>query len=105
MIPKKKERLYAVDTAGILEHYLSDISGVDWTFSAYAMEKTFGADIHKDVAGFMRYGLDNDLPKHNIQMNLAHDMMGGLNRDKLMLPRVTGYGKYWDEYVSSKILK
>jgi len=47
-----------------------------------------------DLGGYIYWAMDNNIPKEDILLNLAHDIGGAIKEDKFMLPRTTGYGKY-----------
>lgn len=86
-------------TAEYLVEYLGEVlvsNEIDPLFASYAMEHTFGEGIHKAIDGFIKFASepDNDIDADGIRFTLAHDMVGGLNQDKLMMPRVSEYGKY-----------
>jgi hypothetical protein len=95
-------------TTELLNKYLGEqlkAHSIDPKFGAYAMENTFGEKIHAQVEGFCKFAeesgffilplrLNNDGKKevkNLIKIILSHDLVGGLNNDKLMLPRVDGY--------------
>jgi hypothetical protein len=80
----------------ILEGY-----GLDPVYCSYMLERTFGEKIHKQIDGFIKFAEDNDLSIHDIKATLCHDLNGGLNKDDMMLPRVTEYA----DYVSRKDVK
>jgi hypothetical protein len=87
----------AETTAVHLEKYIGTIlkeNNLVAKFCAYVMEATFGSKIHDQVHGFITFAQDpeNGLTEHDIQATLCHDLSGGLNRDKMMLPRVSEYG-------------
>lgn len=102
-IKKSKDSINAKTTAKWLVKYLSTQltqHKLDADYCAYSMEHTFGEGIHAMVDGFCRQAesgkLDIDETSKDDRINfigitLAHDMCGGLQNDKLMLPRVTGY--------------
>ena len=92
----------ATTTAKWLENYIGDIMkerGLVPKFASYCMENQFGEKIHAQVDGFCKYaqGLneyDDTIEDMDIQVTLCHDLGGALNQDKMMLPRVSEYGKY-----------
>ncbi len=90
-------------TSNILTKYINDILELHKLHSGYAsymLEFIFGEEIHTNISGFINFmesKENNDNPsttKHNIRTTLIHDLAGALNGDKLMLPRVSEYGKY-----------
>lgn len=91
------QKPYAHNTADILETYINDIlksHELDAKFCAYKLEFTFGKKIHKMIDGFIRFAEQNEIDAHQIKATLCHDLGGGLNHDKLMMPRVSEYGKH-----------
>ena len=91
-----------ITTVNILDKYVSHILkeyDLKAVFVAMDMETTFGKEIHKQIDGFIQYALGNNefehrLSTHEIKTTLIHDLVGGIKKDKLMLPRVSGYDKY-----------
>lgn len=92
----------AKTTTEHLKKYIGEIlddSNVDAKFAAYCLEKTFGEDIHKKIDGFISYVLEfpnrfNNEVDMAIATTLCHDVSGGINHDKLMMPRVSDYAEY-----------
>ena len=85
------------NTADILETYINDIlkgNDLDSKLCSKKLEFTFGKKIHQMIDGFIRFAEQNDVELHDIKATLVHDLSGGLNHDKMMLPRVSEYGKY-----------
>ena len=58
------------------------------------LEYTFGAKVFDQIDGFIKYAKEHNFSDFQIKTTLLHDVGGALNRDKLMLPRVSEYGKY-----------
>ena len=89
--------ILAENTAKHLSNYIGDIleqNELDAKFCAYMLEFVFGEKIHKNIDGFINFAKDENIEQHQIKVALAHDLGGALNRDKLMLPRVSEYGTY-----------
>ena len=94
-------------TANWLEEYIGDILSkfqIDATFGAFAMEYQFGSEIHADIDGFCKFAQGNNstnkvIKRDTIRETLTHDLFGALNKDKGLLPRVDGYGKYVEEHL------
>ena len=91
-------------TAQHLSAYIPDVLEsyeLDPAYCAYSLEFTFGKDIHKKIDGFIRFAKDYGLEDHDIKATLCHDISGGLNNDKMMLPRVSEYGDYTSEGIEN----
>ena len=95
-----KSTANASTTTELLNKYLGEqlkSYSIDPKFGAYAMENTFGEKIHAQVEGLCKFAEEGgfnggkDNAKSIIIVTLSHDLGGGLNNDKLMLPRVDGY--------------
>lgn len=85
------------NTTEILITYIGDVlkrNDLNARFCAYNLEFTFGEEIHKAIDGFINFAKENDFDSHQISATLCHDLGGGLNHDKLMMPRVSEYGVY-----------
>ena len=90
-------------TSEILTKYINDILEVNKIHSGYAsymLEFIFGEEIHTNILGFINF-MESEknksnptTTKHDIRTTLVHDLAGALKGDKLMLPRVSEYGKY-----------
>jgi hypothetical protein len=90
-------QILAENTTEILKTYLSDVLEsyqLNARTCAYKLEFTFGEQIHKAIDGFIQFAKENDFDSHDIKATLCHDLGGGLNHDKLMMPRVSEYGVY-----------
>jgi len=71
-------------THGLLSKYVS-----------YMLEFNFGEDIHKQIDGFIHFAKsDSNIDEMAIKNTLMHDIGGAMRNDKLMLPRVSAYGKF-----------
>ena len=56
--------------------------------------KIFGVDFVDDMLACISYMEKKEpMSKDELLFTLYHDLMGGFNEDKWMLPRVTGYSK------------
>lgn len=64
---------------------------LDPLYCAYALEFTFGEEIHNQINGFIKFCKENNTHSTKIESTLCHDLGGALNHDKLMLPRVSCY--------------
>lgn len=71
-------------------------NGLDAKYVAYMMERTFGKEVHTNIDGFINFAKDdaNGLTTDDIVGTLCHDVSGGVNRDTMMLPRVSDYGQF-----------
>lgn len=82
----------AKTTSKHLSEYLGDLlkeKEIDSMYAAYSMEYTFGVKIHNDVDKYIKESKDNNTERSTIRLTLVHDMVGGINNDKRMLPRVS----------------
>jgi hypothetical protein len=92
----------SLTTANHLTNYIPDVLEaykLDAMYCAHSLEFTFGEKIHKQIDGFIRFAKDQGLEEHDIKATLCHDIGGGLNNDKMMLPRVSDYGSYTGDEV------
>ena len=86
------------NTTTILTQYLGKelrSNELDAEYVSFLLEYVFGEGIHANIDGFIEFAkTDDDIFEGNIKGTLAHDVRGALSNDKLMIPRVSEYGKF-----------
>ena len=93
---KENPTLYGVVKTH-LEEYIGDIlkeKNLDTIKCISMLSVVFGKKVLRDIDGFVVFAKENNLSAHDIRCGLVHDLGGAMRMDKLMLPRVSEYGKY-----------
>ena len=58
------------------------------------LEYTFGREVFYQIDGFINFAKEHNFSEFQLQSTLIHDIGGALNKDTLMLPRVSDYAQY-----------
>lgn len=60
------------------------------------MSKNKEKELLIDLAGFIKWSLDNNKESGGILSNLTHDICSFLKETEGFSPRTAGYAKYWN---------